>query len=70
MTNKRNIKVKPDPFRDITFAEKFTGINRKTQRRWWEKNKFPKPVLLEGKLYWRESALNNWMNEKAEGVTG
>ncbi len=70
MADRINSKPNPDPFRDITFSEKFTGINRKTQRRWWEKKKFPKPVLLEGKLYWRESVLNNWMNEISEGVAG
>jgi predicted DNA-binding transcriptional regulator AlpA len=66
MTKRTNI----DPFRDASFAEKFTGIHRKTQRRWWEMTppKFPKPILLQGKLYWRESTLNNWMDKISEGV--
>ncbi len=65
-----NNKIKSDPFRDLSFAEKFSGIHRKTQRRWWQSNppKFPHPILIEGKLYFRESQLKNWMNEVEKKV--
>ena len=51
-----------NPLLGITQTEKITGIKRKTLRRWWEKNKFPKPTDFNGRLYWRESTINTWLN--------
>ena len=48
--------------------EKTTGINPKTQRRWWKSDppKYPVPILIEGKLYHRQSSLIQWMEEKVK----
>jgi len=61
-----------DPFIDLTSGCAAAGINSKTARRWWESSppKFPKPILIEGKLYFRESWIKNWMEEiESKGVT-
>ncbi len=61
---------KPDPFIDLSSGCAAAGINPKTARRWWESNpaKFPKPILIQGKLYFRESWIKNWMeNMEANG---
>ena len=68
MATKTKLSTNINHPRDINYAEEFSGVNRKTLRRWWEKDKFPKPTLVEGKLYWLDSALNDWKS-KIFGVT-
>ena len=52
-----------DPVIGISPTEKLAGKPRKTLRRWWEKNKFPKPTKFNGRLYWRTSAILKWKTE-------
>ena len=51
-----------NPLLQITPVEKITGIKRKTLRRWWEQNKFPRPTDFNGRLYWRENVVNDWLD--------
>lgn len=45
----------------IKDVEKITGRNRITLRRWWEKNTFPKPTLINGRLAWKVDTIKAWL---------
>ncbi len=57
-----------NPLLGITQTENIIGINRKTLRRWWEKDKFPKPVKFNSRLYWRQSTIDVWLQDNFEGA--
>jgi len=48
----------------IKDVEQITGKKRLTLRRWWSKNKFPKPELLSNdRLAWPAEIINQWISE-------
>jgi prophage regulatory protein len=59
--------VKPKVF-FIKDAELITGRNRLTLRRWWERNFFPKPTLINSRLAWRAEDIEQWINQHVQGV--
>jgi len=63
MATKTILPVKIDPPRDINFTAEFAGVHKKTLRRWWEDDHFPKPTLVQGKLYWLDSVLQEWKSK-------
>jgi|HubBroStandDraft_6_1064221.scaffolds.fasta_scaffold244019_2 prophage regulatory protein len=47
----------------ITDVEQITGRNRVTLRRWWEKEKFPKPIKLHSSvLAWNATTIQAWIS--------
>ncbi len=48
----------------IKDAEQIIGRNRLTLRRWWEKNNFPKPILINNRLAWHAETIEEWINKK------
>ena len=48
----------------IKNVENITGRNRLTLRRWWKKNIFPKPTLINGRLAWKNETINEWLKDK------
>jgi len=68
MPDKTKFSVNIDPPRDINYTSEFTGVHPKTLRRWWENDNFPKPTLVQGKLYWLDSVLNEWKAKTFGGV--
>ena len=44
--------------------ERITGRSSMTLRRWWEKDKFPKPIKLHSSvLAWNALTIQHWINE-------
>ena len=44
--------------------ERLTGRSIQTLRRWWKKDKFPKPSKpADGVLAWRAEIIFQWINE-------
>lgn len=60
------IESKLIPMQKLLFikdVEQIIGRNRLTLRRWWEKNKFPKPTKLNNSvLAWRSDVIYQWIN--------
>ncbi|MFT4059863.1 MAG: hypothetical protein QM652_09970 [Legionella sp.] len=50
----------------IKDAEEITRRNRLTLRRWWEKNLFPQPTLINNRLAWHADIIDQWINENFE----
>lgn len=47
----------------IKDTEQIIGRSRQTLRRWWIKNYFPKPILLNKRLAWEVSVIEQWISE-------
>lgn len=47
----------------IKDVETITRRNRLTLRRWWLKNTFPRPTLINGRLAWRSEAIQTWIKD-------
>jgi len=47
----------------IKDVEKIIGRNRLTLRRWWNKDLFPKPTLINNQLAWSASTINEWISD-------
>lgn len=47
----------------IKQVEELTGRNRLTLRRWWEADRFPKPVMIGSRLAWNVELLNDWIRK-------
>lgn len=47
----------------IKDVEEITRRNRITLRRWWECEKFPKPILINNRLAWHTDVIHQWINE-------
>lgn len=52
----------------IKDLERVIGRNRLTLRRWWERNKFPKPVMLNNRLAWPTGIVDQWITLNTHGV--
>jgi prophage regulatory protein len=52
----------------IKDAEQVIGRNRLTLRRWWERNLFPKPTLISGRLAWDAEIIDQWIKQNVQGV--
>jgi predicted DNA-binding transcriptional regulator AlpA len=52
----------------IKDAEQLIGRNRLTLRRWWKKNIFPKPALINNRLAWKADIINAWINLNVQEV--
>ncbi len=50
----------------IKDAEQIIGRNRLTLRRWWEKDNFPKPTLINNRLAWHAETIEKWINQKIQ----
>ena len=61
-------KHKQNPLLGISPVEQITGIKRKTLRRWWKQDKFPKPTDFNGRLYWREDVILTWLDNNFGGT--
>lgn len=51
----------------IKDVEQIVRRNRLTLRRWWESEKFPKPILINNRLAWRTDVIHQWINEQLGG---
>lgn len=49
-------------------VEQITNRSIQTLRRWWERNLFPKPTLINSRLAWQSEAINQWINQNVQGV--
>lgn len=49
--------LNPDGFTTLANVAKLYDVSTSTLRRYWDKNEFPKPVLLFSKNYFRNSDL-------------
>lgn len=61
----------PQPHKKIDYisdVEAKVGRHRLTLRRWWEKNNFPKPTLISGRLAWDTDVINKWIKQNVQGV--
>ena len=47
----------------IKDVEQIVRRNRLTLRRWWESEKFPKPILINNRLAWLADVIHQWINE-------
>jgi len=47
----------------IKDVEQLIGKSRITLRRWWEKNKFPKPTLINSRVAWSVDSINEWIKQ-------
>jgi predicted DNA-binding transcriptional regulator AlpA len=45
----------------IKAAAKLVGVHHQTLRRWWKKDKFPKPIDINGILLFKNSDLLDWL---------
>lgn len=50
----------------IKDAEQVVRRNRLTLRRWWESEKFPRPILIGNRLAWQADVIDQWINENFE----
>lgn len=48
----------------IKDVEQIIRRNRLTLRRMWENDKFPKPTLINNRLAWKVSVIEEWINNK------
>jgi len=48
--------------------EQITNRSIQTLRRWWEKNNFPKPILLSGRLSWHADTIEQWIKQNVQEV--
>lgn len=44
-------------------VEKIIGRTRMTLRKWWVKNLFPKPILVNNRLAWKSTEIETWINK-------
>jgi prophage regulatory protein len=51
----------------IKDVEEITRRNRITLRRWWEKDLFPSPVLINNRLAWHVDVIDQWIHENFGG---
>lgn len=63
----RNASLKPKIY-FIRDAEEVTRRNRLTLRRWWQKNLFPAPSLINNRLAWDAEVIERWIKENLQGV--
>lgn len=49
--------LNPDGFTTMANVEKLYDVSKSTLRRYWTNGKFPKPILLFSKNYFRNSDL-------------
>lgn len=52
----------------IRDVEQIIRRDRLTLRRWWQKNKFPKPTLINSRLAWHSQVIEQWINQNVQGV--
>jgi len=50
----------------IKDVEQVVRRNRLTLRRWWENEKFPKPILIGNRLAWQAYVIDLWISENFE----
>ena len=61
------IELKPKLY-FIKDAEKITRRNRLTLRRWWKRDIFPKPTLINNRLVWQVAVIDQWINNNVQGI--
>lgn len=52
----------------IKDVEEITRRNRITLRRWWEKDLFPSPALINNRLAWHADVIEHWIAQNVQGV--
>jgi predicted DNA-binding transcriptional regulator AlpA len=63
----KNTSLKPQIY-FIKDAEEITRRNRLTLRRWWTKNLFPQPTLINNRLAWHADVIEQWIAQNIQGV--
>tara|TARA_R110000868_G_scaffold162538_2_gene393897 strand:+ start:9812 stop:10021 length:210 start_codon:yes stop_codon:yes gene_type:complete len=52
----------------IKDVEQIIRKNRLTLRRWWNKEQFPKPSYINGRLAWHSEVIEQWISQNVKGV--
>jgi predicted DNA-binding transcriptional regulator AlpA len=71
MSNKREREmanqIRPDGLINRRRLRERVPVSDMTLWRWTQANAFPKPIILNGRRYWREREIDAWIAAKVAG---